>query len=122
MLWLASVCRLLDPSTNSEISYYKIHCILFCARGPADSPESSCFAFTCSHGKSPDQAIFQCHVFRCDNHEAVSVAMVFPNFQISNIIVTTTIFEVELDKNEYERDKFIWSVFGLEYNSRIKLY
>ncbi|KAK3087405.1 hypothetical protein FSP39_005477 [Pinctada imbricata] len=64
--------RLLDPENETEISSYKIHQILFCARGPSDSEEKMCFAFTCGHGESPDSAIFQCHVFRCQIQEAVA--------------------------------------------------
>ncbi|XP_021380300.1 rab GTPase-activating protein 1-like isoform X4 [Mizuhopecten yessoensis] len=64
--------RILDPSTNTDITSYKIHRILFCARGPADSDERLCFAFTCSHGDSAESAIFQCHVFRCELAEAVA--------------------------------------------------
>ncbi|XP_062575397.1 rab GTPase-activating protein 1-like isoform X4 [Saccostrea cucullata] len=64
--------RLVDPGTDSDIACYKIHRILFCARGPSDSDEKMCFAFTCSHGDSPDSAIFQCHVFRCEIQEAVA--------------------------------------------------
>lgn len=52
---------------------YEIHQILFYARGPADTNESSCFAFTWSHGDNQETAIFQCHVFRCDIPEAVSL-------------------------------------------------
>ncbi|PIK48850.1 putative rab GTPase-activating protein 1 isoform X2 [Apostichopus japonicus] len=35
-----------------------------------EGAESDCFAFTCSHG-SKDSQLFQCHVFRCENPEAV---------------------------------------------------
>ncbi|XP_052788930.1 rab GTPase-activating protein 1-like isoform X2 [Mya arenaria] len=66
------VVRLLEPDSDTEISSYKIHRILFCARGPADSNEKRCFAFTFSHGVSAESAIFQCHVFRCDLPEAVA--------------------------------------------------
>lgn len=65
-------CSLLDPNTNSEISSYPIHRILFCARGPADSNERRCFAFTSSHGDNAELAIFQCHVFSCDGQDVVS--------------------------------------------------
>ncbi|ESO96116.1 hypothetical protein LOTGIDRAFT_116192 [Lottia gigantea] len=65
------VVRLLDPSSDSEIASYRIHRILFCARGPADSNEKKCFAFTFSYGDTAESAIFQCHVFRCDLAEAV---------------------------------------------------
>lgn len=64
--------RLLDPGSDNEISSYKIHRILFCARGPVDSSERRCFAFTFSHGDKAETAIFQCHVFRCDLPEAVA--------------------------------------------------
>lgn len=64
--------RLIDPTNDSEIANYKIHRILFCARGPSESNEKRCFAFTCSHGDSADNAIFQCHVFRCELQEAVA--------------------------------------------------
>ena len=63
--------RLLEAATKSVISSYKISRILFCARGPADSEESSCFAFTCSHGESEADVLFQCHVFRCNTDELV---------------------------------------------------
>ncbi|XP_059143523.1 rab GTPase-activating protein 1-like isoform X2 [Physella acuta] len=65
------IVRLLEPATNSEIANFRIHRILFCARGPTETPERQCFAFTCSHGDSAENAIFQCHVFRCDIPEAV---------------------------------------------------
>ncbi|XP_076436762.1 rab GTPase-activating protein 1-like isoform X2 [Babylonia areolata] len=64
--------RLLDPASDSDIASFRIHRILFCARGPPDSAERQCFAFTCSHGDSAENAIFQCHVFRCDLTEAVA--------------------------------------------------
>ena len=66
-------CSLLDPSTNTEIASYRIHRILFCARGPTDSAERQCFAFTCNRSDNADaSATFQCHVFSCDVQEAVS--------------------------------------------------
>lgn len=69
------IVYLLDPNTSSEISSYPIHRILFCARGPADSNERRCFAFTSSHGDSAELAIFQCHVFSCDGQD-VNVAKI----------------------------------------------
>ncbi|KAJ8985689.1 hypothetical protein NQ317_014337 [Molorchus minor] len=63
---------LYDGHTNSVISRYEIHRILFYARGPLNTPEAGCFAFTWSHGDTQESAIFQCHVFRCDIAEAVS--------------------------------------------------
>uniref|UniRef100_H2YCK5 Rab-GAP TBC domain-containing protein n=1 Tax=Ciona savignyi TaxID=51511 RepID=H2YCK5_CIOSA len=47
---------------------FKLYTILFCCRGADDSVEKDCFAFTESHQSS---GIFQCHVFRCEVHEAV---------------------------------------------------
>ncbi|CAH1128718.1 unnamed protein product [Ceutorhynchus assimilis] len=63
---------LYDGLSNSVISRYEIHRILFYARGSVDSKEAGCFAFTWSHGDTQETAIFQCHVFRCDIVEAVS--------------------------------------------------
>ncbi|XP_013421273.2 rab GTPase-activating protein 1-like, partial [Lingula anatina] len=63
--------RLLEPSTNSEIATFKVHRILFCARGAVETNERKCFAFTCSHGDSADAVLFQCHVFRCEIQDAV---------------------------------------------------
>ena len=64
----------MDPSTESEIASFKIPRILFCTRGGVDSAERNCFAFTCSHGDNTE--MFQCHVFRCDLSDAVSVGVV----------------------------------------------
>ncbi|KAK9874669.1 hypothetical protein WA026_005490 [Henosepilachna vigintioctopunctata] len=66
------VVVLYDAISNSVISRYEIHRILFYARGASGSPEQGCFAFTWSHGETQETAIFQCHVFRCDIAEAVS--------------------------------------------------
>ncbi|CAH0552956.1 unnamed protein product, partial [Brassicogethes aeneus] len=63
---------LYDASTNSVISRYEIHRIVFYTRGSVETPEGSCFAFTWSHGDTQESAIYQCHVFRCDIVEAVS--------------------------------------------------
>ncbi|XP_071500204.1 rab GTPase-activating protein 1-like [Diadema antillarum] len=62
--------RLLEVDGKSEIAHYRITRILFCCRGHANTTESDCFAFTCSHG-SKDSQLFQCHVFRCEVIEAV---------------------------------------------------
>ncbi|CAH1786119.1 unnamed protein product [Owenia fusiformis] len=64
--------RLIDPTTNTDIATYKIHYIVFCARGPMNTKERECFAFTCSHGETAESAIFQCHVFKCQRPEAVA--------------------------------------------------
>ncbi|CAG9815561.1 unnamed protein product [Phaedon cochleariae] len=63
---------LYDANTNSVISRYEIHRILFYARGSVESNEAGCFAFTWSHGDTQESAIFQCHIFRCEIAEAVS--------------------------------------------------
>lgn len=54
---------------------HPIHRIIFLARGPAETLDSSCFAFTCPRGDSEDTAIFQCHVFRCEIAEAIPKVM-----------------------------------------------
>ncbi|XP_019866327.2 rab GTPase-activating protein 1-like isoform X3 [Aethina tumida] len=63
---------LYDANTNSVISRYEIHRIVFYTRGSLETAEASCFAFTWSHGDTQESAIYQCHVFRCDIAEAVS--------------------------------------------------
>jgi len=68
--------RLLDPSNGTEISSYRIHRILFCARGNLESKEASCFAFTCSHGEGPNSTIYQCHVFRVREIDSVGDILV----------------------------------------------
>lgn len=57
--------------TQSVMARYEIHRIIFYAHGAEDTPETSCFAFTWSHGETQESAIFQCHIFRCDIPEAV---------------------------------------------------
>ncbi|XP_014674298.1 PREDICTED: rab GTPase-activating protein 1-like [Priapulus caudatus] len=77
-----SFCRRLisEPGCDVDMASYRIHRILFCARGHMNSSEARCFAFTCSHGDSIDTTIFQCHVFRCEIPEAVGkVLMSFAN-------------------------------------------
>ena len=54
---------------------YPIHRIIFLARGPLNTLDSSCFAFTCPRGDSEETAIFQCHVFRCEIAEAIPKVM-----------------------------------------------
>ncbi|XP_061189022.1 rab GTPase-activating protein 1-like isoform X2 [Saccostrea echinata] len=93
--------RLVDPGTDSDIACYRIHRILFCARGPSDSDEKMCFAFTCSHGDSPDSAIFQCHVFRCEIQEAVakilySFATSFRRLPKTSVRAASSISEAEV--------------------------
>lgn len=54
---------------------YPIQRIIYFAKGPAGTPDASCFAFTCPRGDSDETAIFQCHVFRCQIPEAVPRVM-----------------------------------------------
>lgn len=57
-----------DAETNSVIATYEIQSIILYFRGPVETPENGCFAFTWLHGDS----LFQCHVFRCHIPEAVN--------------------------------------------------
>lgn len=61
-----------DATANAVIATYEVQRILFYARGPVNSPDQACFAFTWSHGDSQESAIFQCHVFKCLIPEAVN--------------------------------------------------
>ncbi len=76
--------RLLDPESESEIISYRVSQILFCARGPTNSPLSNCWAFTTSRAsttvnppnsleKYQQEVLYQCQVFRCENQDAVSL-------------------------------------------------
>lgn len=57
-----------DAETNSVIATYEIQSIILYFRGPVETAENGCFAFTWLHG----DALFQCHVFRCHIPEAVN--------------------------------------------------
>jgi len=57
-----------EEANQEEISRFKVNQIIFFARGDQEAP---CFAFTCAQGEPIP--IFQCHAFRCDVPEAVSV-------------------------------------------------
>ncbi|XP_004525660.1 rab GTPase-activating protein 1-like isoform X2 [Ceratitis capitata] len=57
-----------DAETNSVIATYEIQSIILYFRGPVETSENGCFAFTWLHGDS----LFQCHVFRCHIPEAVN--------------------------------------------------
>ncbi len=66
-----------------EIISYRVCQILFCARGPSIGPLSYCWAFTTSRPstttinqqnsseKFQHEVLYQCHVFRCENQDAV---------------------------------------------------
>ncbi|XP_061389224.1 rab GTPase-activating protein 1-like [Musca vetustissima] len=57
-----------DAETNSIIQTYEVQSIILYFRGPIETVEHGCFAFTWLHGES----LFQCHVFRCHIPEAVN--------------------------------------------------
>ena len=72
-----------------EIISYGVGQILFCSRGPLNSPLSCCWAFTTSHAStssaqtaeksqlnpSKQDLFYQSQVFRCDNPDAVSLVL-----------------------------------------------
>ena len=60
-----------DEDSDTVYSSFDIQFILFYARGTKETPDHSCFAFSWSHGDSQENAIYQCHVFRCNIPEAV---------------------------------------------------
>ncbi|UJR10785.1 hypothetical protein I4U23_014972 [Adineta vaga] len=79
------VVRLLDPQTELEIISYRISQILFCSRGPTNTPLACCWAFTTSrvltstnssmpvdeNGKPQQEVLYQCQIFRCDMQDAI---------------------------------------------------
>ena len=81
--------RLVDPDSEMEIISYRVGQILFCSRGPLNSPLSCCWAFTTSHAStssvesaeksqltpSKQDLFYQSQVFRCDNPDAVSLVL-----------------------------------------------
>lgn len=74
------VVTVYENSTRSEVASFPVQRILFCARGALGSAEQHCFAFTCSHGNSAEEAIFQCHVFRCTKGGPPAVHRVLQSF------------------------------------------
>lgn len=67
---------LYEASSQQPIKSYEVHRILFYARGEMQGPCAACFAFTWSHGDTQESARYQCHVFRCDIPEAVSLLFI----------------------------------------------
>ncbi|CAF3473913.1 unnamed protein product [Rotaria socialis] len=79
------VVRLLDPQSEIEIMSYRVSQILFCARGPSNTPLACCWAFTASRpsisvneqnekgsiGKNLNEILYQCQIFRCENQDAI---------------------------------------------------
>ncbi|XP_065362492.1 rab GTPase-activating protein 1-like isoform X3 [Calliphora vicina] len=57
-----------DADSNTIIATYEIQSIILYFRGPIETVEHGCFAFTWLHGDS----LFQCHIFRCHIPEAVN--------------------------------------------------
>uniref|UniRef100_H2YCK6 Rab-GAP TBC domain-containing protein n=1 Tax=Ciona savignyi TaxID=51511 RepID=H2YCK6_CIOSA len=86
--------RLLEPGVSGVMTSFKLYTILFCCRGADDSVEKDCFAFTESHQSS---GIFQCHVFRCEVHEAVR--KVLYSFELAFRSIPKS--PVQTDANEY---------------------
>ena len=70
--------KLITIKTNprdfrTRVAQFRIHRIIFFARGHAESDEKSCFAFTCATGDGQSHNhVIQCHVFRCHVPEAVN--------------------------------------------------
>ncbi|KAH9369848.1 hypothetical protein HPB48_004026 [Haemaphysalis longicornis] len=77
---LEGTVTVFESSTRSEVASFPVQRILFCARGAQGSTEQHCFAFTCSHGNSAEEAIFQCHVFRCTKGGPLAVHSVLQSF------------------------------------------
>jgi len=87
---------LLDPESEMEIISYRVSQILFCARGPTNTPLSYCWAFTTSRPstminqqnsleKSPNEVLYQCQVFRCENQDAVRPFLFFSFRENENV-------------------------------------
>jgi len=66
---------LFDGTSNTIIARYEIERIMFYANGVNGTKEASCFAFSWAHGDTKENALFQCHVFRCSIPEAVSLVV-----------------------------------------------
>ena len=60
-----------DPKTDQPMATYTIKQILFCARGNAEVL-LDCF---CLNVKNRRSGMYQCHVFRCDIVDAVSIIL-----------------------------------------------
>jgi hypothetical protein len=111
--------RLLDPESELEIISYRVSQILFCARGPSNSPLSNCWAFTTSRpstGINPQnsleklqhEVLYQCQVFRCENQDAVS------HF---HFILHTKRFSLNIDLSNFSQ---FWKCISSNSNSNNK--
>merc|ERR1719282_2268548 len=61
-----------ETNTRTRVAQFRIHRIIFFARGQAETNEKSCFAFTSAVGDGQHSHVVQCHVFRCQLPEAVN--------------------------------------------------
>eukprot|EP00090_Calanus_glacialis_P000348 TRINITY_DN10211_c0_g1_i1.p1 TRINITY_DN10211_c0_g1~~TRINITY_DN10211_c0_g1_i1.p1 ORF type:complete len:1017 (-),score=311.81 TRINITY_DN10211_c0_g1_i1:664-3714(-) len=61
-----------EAATRTRVASFRIHKIIFFARGQVNTPENSCFAFTSAQGDTAQSTVVQCHVFRCEVPEAVN--------------------------------------------------
>lgn len=68
---------LFDGTSNTIIARYEIERIMFYANGVNGTKEASCFAFSWAHGDTKENALYQCHVFRCSIQEAVCTFYVY---------------------------------------------
>ncbi|VDM96877.1 unnamed protein product [Thelazia callipaeda] len=71
------IVRMCDGTSKLELVSFPVHRIRFCARGQLDSAERECFAlsFTQKNATAADDALHQCHVFRCQVPEAAGKAL-----------------------------------------------
>lgn len=53
-----------EAATRTRVASFRIHRIIFFARGQVNTPENSCFAFTSAQGETAQNTVVQCHVFR----------------------------------------------------------
>ena len=62
-----------ETNTRTRVAQFRIHRIIFFARGQSESNEKSCFAFTSAVGDGQGHShVVQCQVFRCHVPEAVN--------------------------------------------------
>ena len=135
--------RLYDDSNSSILSNFDIHCILFYAKDSS----LACFGFSWAQQipdvQNQEQAVYQCHVFRCNVKEAVNqISKCFSKaFQrtpqsltnsiaensligsISSEISGSAIYEffVNLDVSSFIRNlQQFFIIFNLNFRSRKK--
>ncbi len=101
-----------EAKSSTEIGRHPVRRITCLARGPADTSESSCFAFTCPREDSEDTAVFQCHLFRCE------IAEVLPEVMRSLIRVCYNEGEIE-QPVESQVSKLLNSVYKNQFLNSI---